>query len=271
MSPAVPDIDAVTRIIRETAEAEILPRFRRLKASDIREKTGPRDLVTAADLAAEALLSRRLTELLPGSCVVGEEGAAADPAVMDRLTGPDPVWVIDPVDGTLNFAEGREAFAVIVALVRDGAAVAGWIHEPITGETVLAERGEGAWQGAVRLEVAAPAPIGDMTAALYIGPKRAPALHARIKDIGRSLGPRSATSCAGAEYLGLARGKIHYAIFTRLLPWDHAAGCLIHAEAGGYATNFAGQPYRPAGLDGPLLLAPDADTWRDLHARFTED
>ncbi len=66
MSSAIPDMDAVTNVIRETAEAEILPRFRRLKNQDIRQKTGPRDLVTVADLEAEKQLTRRLADLLPG-------------------------------------------------------------------------------------------------------------------------------------------------------------------------------------------------------------
>lgn len=269
MRPSIPDSNIVTAVIRETAEAEILPRYRRLRSQDIRQKTGPRDLVTVADLEAEKQLTRRLVDLLPGSRVVGEEAAAENPAILSYLSEDRPVWVIDPVDGTLNFAKGEGAFAVIVALVIGAETVAGWIHEPLTGKTIAARRGEGAWQGTTRMHVARPAPVGDMTCALYIGPKRAPALHARLTDIGDRLGPKSFTSCAGAEYLGLARGTSHYAIFTRLLPWDHAAGCLIHQEAGGYSANFRGEPYRPATGEGPHLLAPDEPTWEMLHTMFT--
>ncbi len=269
MRSAIPDIDAVTRVIRETAEAEILPRFRRLKNQDIRQKTGPRDLVTVADMEAEKQLTRRLVDLLPGSRVVGEEAAAENPEILSYLSEDRPVWVIDPVDGTLNFANGRGAFAVIVALVLGTETVAGWIHEPMSGKTVAARRGEGAWQGDTRMRVAPPAAIGEMTGALYVGPKRAPALYTRLEEIGDQLGPKSFTSCAGAEYLGLARGTSHYAIFTRLLPWDHAAGCLIHQEAGGYSANFQGEPYRPATGKGPHLLAPDKQTSRQLHTLST--
>ncbi len=269
MRPSIPELDTVTAAIRETAEAEILPRYRRLEKQDIRQKTGPRDLVTVADLEAEKQLTRRLLDLLPGSRVIGEEAAAENPDILSYLSEDRPVWVIDPVDGTLNFAKGEGAFAVIVALVLGTETVAGWIHEPMSGKTIAARRGEGAWQGTTRMHVARPAPVGEMTCALYIGPKRAPALHARIEEIGRQLGPKSFTSCAGAEYLGLVRGTIHYAIFTRLLPWDHAAGCLIHQEAGGYSANFQGEPYRPATGEGPHLLAPDKQTWRQLHTLFT--
>lgn len=263
------DIDTVTGIIGEVAEAEIMPLFQRLEAGHIKEKTGPRDLVTAADIAAERELSRRLTDLLPGSQVVGEEAVAADSAVLERLSGDAPVWVVDPLDGTLNFTEGRKEFTVIVALVRGGETVAGWIHEPIGGATVAGEAGQGAWERGARLSVAAPAPLGEMTAVLYIGPRRAPDLYDRMMAIGDRLGPKSMTRCAGAEYLALARGTAHYAFFTRLLPWDHAAGCLIHREAGGHGALFDGTPYRPVQSAGPILLAPDEPTWHILHTLFT--
>jgi len=270
--PAMPvDIDLVSAIIREAAEAEILPRFNRLAAGDIEEKTGPKDLVTAADVEAEAVLSRRLAGLLPGSTVVGEEAVANDPAVLGRLEGADPVWVIDPVDGTYNFTQGRPDFSVIVALVIGGRTRSGWIHDPIGNATVSAEEGSGAWEAGDRRQVAEPAALAEMTAALYVGPRRAPALHERIKALKPALGPRSYLSCAGAEYLGLARGTTHYAIFTRLLPWDHAAGQLIHAEAGGFARMMDDRPYAPRPIDGTLLLAPGEAAWRALRAVLVDE
>src|SRR5215475_8172836 len=100
------DLARVTALIEETAALEILPRFQKLAAGEIREKT-PGDFVTVADEAAEARLAPLLSALLPGSLVLGEEAAAADAKLLDRLLDTQPVWVIDPVDGTGNFAEGR--------------------------------------------------------------------------------------------------------------------------------------------------------------------
>jgi fructose-1,6-bisphosphatase/inositol monophosphatase family enzyme len=261
------DIDQVTAIIREAAETEILPRFNRLTKGDIEEKTGPKDLVTAADLETEAVLSRRLCDLLPGSAVVGEEAVAKDPAVIERLDEDAPVWIIDPVDGTWNFTQGKTDFTVIVALIRDGAVRIGWIHDPIGNTTVSAEEGSGAWEdGTTRLRVAEPAPLAEMTAALYVGPRRTPELYDRVRALKADIGPRSYLSCAGAEYLALARGATHYAVFTRLLPWDHAAGHLIHAEAGGFSRMMDDRPYEPRPIDGTLLLAPSADSWQSLRA-----
>lgn len=258
------DIDQVTAIIREAAETEILPRFNRLTAGDIEEKTGPKDLVTAADLEAEAVLARRLTGLLAGSTVVGEEAVAKNPRLIERLNEDAPVWIIDPVDGTWNFTQGKPVFTVIVALVKGGRTRIGWIHDPIDNATITAEEKSGAWEAGSRLEVAAPATLDAMTAALYIGARRAPALHERVKALADELGPRSYLSCAGGEYLALARGSTHYAIFTRLLPWDHAAGNLIFAEAGGYARMMDDRPYEPRPIDGTLLMAPDEASWRAL-------
>lgn len=259
------DIAQVASILREAAQSEILPRFKRLKKSEIFEKTGPNDLVTAADLAVEDVLSERLRALIPGSVVVGEEGVAKDPGILDRLAGSENVWIIDPVDGTLNFTKGNREFTVIVALVRGGVVRAGWIHHVLDDICVSAEEASGAWDGeGARLRVAPAAPLGEMTAALYVGARRTPELYQRIKALKPRLGPRSHMSCAGSEYLALARGSTHYAIFTRLLPWDHAAGHLIHAEAGGHAAMLDERPYRPEPIEGNLLIAPDEGTWHEL-------
>lgn len=103
------DPEAVAAIIREVARDEVLPRYKTLEAHEVRSKSHPGDLVTAADEAAELALAARLRDLLPGSVVVGEEGTAANPGLLDRLTEDAPVWVLDPIDGTRNFAHGVPA------------------------------------------------------------------------------------------------------------------------------------------------------------------
>ena len=100
------DMDHVSGLIRAAVEAKILPRFRNLAAGDVAQK-GPNDPVTIADIEAEEMLSRLLLETYPGTLVVGEELVSREPATLDALLGDTPVWVIDPVDGTLNFSEGQ--------------------------------------------------------------------------------------------------------------------------------------------------------------------
>ena len=264
------DLDHVGALIQEAAATEITPRFQRLAAGDIQEKTGPKDLVTAADLAVEAWLSERLLDHLPGLLVVGEEAVTHDPGRLRRLEGDDPVWIIDPLDGTLNFTEGKRAFSVIVALVHRGAVVAGWIHNVLEDYAVVAEAGAGTWRGGNRLSVPEPTALEDMPAALYIGPIRSPDLFARYKAIKKQLAPRSYTGSAGIEYMRLAEGRTCYAIFTRLMPWDHAAGTLIYTEAGGITRLMSGEPYSLLDSARYLLLAPDEPTWQDIRALFLD-
>ena len=110
----LPDVDRSAVLIEEVSGSEIMPRFRRLAAGDVREKA-PGDLVTIADEAVEARLAPQLTSLVPGSIVVGGGGRRPIRTCSIASCDDRPVWIIDPVDGTSNFAEGRPAFAVMVA------------------------------------------------------------------------------------------------------------------------------------------------------------
>jgi len=266
------DIDRVTRIIEETAATEVRPRFRALAEGDVREKAGG-DLVTVADEAAEAELARRLAELLPDSVVLGEEAAARDVAVLARLADSAPVWVIDPVDGTGNFARGNAVFAVMVALVQHGETRAAWIHEPMRPRTGWAVAGEGAYLDGARLTMALPpADPARLEGTLHASQHGGRALRQRLeRRRGRVTATRS-LRCAGAEYLRMAEGRQHFSLFTKLAPWDHAPGTLILTEAGGVARLIDGRPYAPALTDGEaLLLAPDPESWTALYDRLLAD
>lgn len=257
--PALPDPARVAAIIREVSQTEIMPRFRALGAGDVREKS-PGQLVTAADVAAEAALSRRLADLVPGSVVLGEEAASADPALFDLLDAAAPVWVIDPVDGTSNFAKGSVDFAVIVAWVRAGQVLAGWIHAPAEDVTVTAERGAGAWCDGRRLAVAADTPLAAMAGAAY-GRVGSPQRSADVLAASGRIGAIANTMSSGTDYLALARGRSHFQLASRSLPWDHAAGVLIAREAGAVSQFFDGTPYRPRVLDGALLTVANQPGW----------
>lgn len=256
------DPDRVSALLRETAELKILPRFRALGEGDMHEK-GPGDLVTIADLESEKHLTPALKRLLPGSEVVGEEAASANPAVLDLLQGDGPVWIIDPVDGTANFADGSEMFAVIVALVQAGEVLAGWIHDPIRDHMAVAETGEGAYLDDKRMRVSQPVALSEMLGTLslkFVPTEERPVLRARAQELRRffSLG------CAGQEYLQLAEGRAHFSVYRRIMPWDHAAGWLIHKEAGGVGAFADDTPYDATIHRGRLIMAPDGESWRGL-------
>ena len=256
---------AVRRTIEEVAAQEILPRFKRLGDGDVREKA-PGQVVTVADESSERRLIAALTCLLPGSRVVGEETVETDPASLANLLADDPVWIIDPLDGTANFAQGKPCFAVLVALAHRGETVQGWLHDPIGGATVVAEKGAGAFSGSgQRLRVAADVPLSAMTGFAVV--RFLPPEQRRHVEAHRArLGGIETLMCAGHEYLDLLRGERHFSMYRRTKPWDHAAGTLAVLEAGGHAARHDGAPYRLAQTSGGLLVAADPDSWRSLQA-----
>lgn len=263
----LPDPQPVADILRAVARDIVLPRFRALERHEVSEKA-PGDLVTIADVEAEARLAELLTVLLPGSVVVGEEDYERNPGVLAALEADDPVWVVDPVDGTHNFAHGVPCFAMIVGLCRNGETLAGWIYDPVEDRTAWTLKGQGAWLDGVRLRVSHPASRADCRGSL--GNR----LRARLDDMrvaGNADVPGHLVRyrCVGQEYIDLASGKLHFARYAgRLKPWDHAAGVLMHAEAGGFSQLVDSRaPYSPRDgiLRQPLFLAPDASTWQALH------
>lgn len=258
----LPDMEKVSAVMAAVAAEEIMPLYGHLSAAQIDAKDSG-EIVTAADLRAEQRLGEELNAIYPGAALIGEESVSADPSLAQPLAGDGPLWIIDPLDGTRNFANGKPCFAVIVAFCRAGRTLAGWIHNPLDGQTASARLGEGAWMGGQRLRVAPALPISEMSGSMS---------RWRRDKLAETIDPAGLPAralrygCVGMEYVDLARGALHFAEYGILKPWDHAAGLLIHAEAGGYAA-FAGDetPYRPvAELHARLLIAPDKQSWRGL-------
>jgi len=261
--PMILPLEAVTTLIRDAAQRFALPLF--AAPTGVREKA-PGDVVTAADEAIEQFLSDQLVRLLPGSAVVGEELAAKDPEWAGALAGEAPVWIIDPIDGTMNFSRGIPLFTIMVALATRGETVGAWIYDPIHDLFGVAEKGAGTTINGRPARASKRNNLKSMSGGFHLkfaAPAMAASLAARAAEVGTVFEPRG----AGQEYLYLADGRIDFTFFHRLLPWDHAPGLLLHEEAGGYAARLTdGSRYR---VDddpwrGPLLAAPDRDTWRVL-------
>src|SRR6267142_3518219 len=137
------DSERVAELMHETAAAELMPRFRMLAKEDIRLK-GPGDVVTVADVASEQRLAAGLARILPGVPVVGEEAVEKEPGLVDLIGRPgETCWIVDPLDGTANFAGGKDRFAMIVCLVQDRAAIGGWILDVPRGRMAVAHKGQG--------------------------------------------------------------------------------------------------------------------------------
>jgi fructose-1,6-bisphosphatase/inositol monophosphatase family enzyme len=271
---AMAELERLAGILRAASAAEIMPRFRRLESGDVREKAGPLDLVTEADEAAERMIAAELARAFPGCVVVGEEAASADPALLGALGGAELAFVVDPVDGTSNFAWGMPLFGCMAAAIMRGEIVGAVIHDPVAGMSAMALRGEGAWNAEadgrrVDLKVAPPVPLADMTGAAswrFLPEPQRSIVGGNLGRVAASYGYR----CAAHEYRLAAAGHCHFLLYGKLMPWDHAPGWLLHREAGGYAALFDGSPYGPTVHHGGLILAPDRASWEVLRQGLLE-
>lgn len=254
---------AVTTLMRKVAEAVILPRYQSLSAGEIEEKS-PGDLVTIADREAELALNAGLAQILPDARMVGEEAAAVDPAVLEGLD-KGIAWIIDPIDGTGNFAAGRPHFAIMIALVAEGETQAGWIYDPLRKRMCHAHLGGGAWVDGAQVHVRQSSmglPIAAI-ATRFMEPGEREEMLAKLA--GQMI-LADIPNCAGEQYPRLVLGENDVALFKRTLPWDHAAGALFLAEAGGKVARLDGSPYQIWDGQSGMIGARSAAVW-DAAAR----
>lgn len=262
------DIAKLATILRDAAKAEVLPRFRRLDEGMVKIKTSAIDLVTEADEAAERFIKARVAELVPDALFVGEESVAVDPALLDALADADLAVVVDPIDGTANYAAGLPLFAVMASVVSKGETIAGIIYDPMGDDWMMAEKGSGAWLRrpngeAVRMQIAQPLPLAEMVGCASVAFMPA---EARPQVLANFAKVRIVSNyrVAGHEYRTFVSGHAQFLCYNKLMPWDHLAGTLMAQEAGGYAARLDGSAYLPHHVDGGLIIATDKDSWQTL-------
>ncbi|MDG4806356.1 inositol monophosphatase [Micromonospora sp. WMMD1120] len=258
-------LDDVGDLLREAADQVVLPLFRKLDDGDVTEKA-PGEVVTVADRRAEELLSAGLRRIRPGSRVVGEEGVADDPALLRHLRDDGDVWLVDPVDGTANFAAGKRPFALMVALLTGGRPTAGWILDPLAETLAMGRADEGTLLNGRPVDSTTAVPAtGDLRGAAmttFLPPET----RDRVRAGGRRLGELlPGQHCAGREYLDILTGEQQFVLFWRTLPWDHAPGALLVRAAGGVARRFDGVDYHPADDGRGLLVASSEQVWAEVH------
>lgn len=262
----------VINILRRAAKAEVMPRFRNLNASDINTKTGPHDLVTAADLAAEEMITRALRIAFPTALIVGEEAVSGNPDLLDKIAQAPLAFILDPVDGTANFAQGLAMFGMILAVTRFGKTAFGAIYDPVNDDWAIADsdtpaRLESTLKAPMDLRVSMGKPVEDLVGyvPLAMFPKD---VQARLAATLPSFARVNSLRCSAHEYRMLAQGHADFVLSGSLNPWDHAAGALICQQAGGYVEMLSGGPYDASLRSGHLLAAPDKTTWNRLKKIF---
>jgi myo-inositol-1(or 4)-monophosphatase len=205
---------------------------------EIQFKKGPSDLVTDGDKASEAIVTTRIRAAYPDHRILAEEGTIGADASAYR-------WIIDPVDGTTNFAHGIPAFAVSIGVECGGELLAGVVYNPASGELFAASRGGGAMLNGTPIAVstierpeAALAGCG-MTGHRFKGRRVAAGqAFARLTQGCRTTGAGALDLCY------VACGRLELFCGPSLAPWDIAAAALIVSEAGGKVTDFDGQPHQ---------------------------
>jgi fructose-1,6-bisphosphatase/inositol monophosphatase family enzyme len=262
-------MDEVAAVMRFAAAEAIVPRFQKLRDGQIEEKT-PGEVVTVADREAERIISPRLTALLPGSRVVGEEATAETPSLVDGLDHGD-VWLVDPLDGTANFVAGSPEFSMMIALMRHGRVVASWLLNPLSGQLAVAARGEGAFIDSERVRTTATSLLPGAWRGSVLARFLPEALKSKVEVHSSRFGAiLPGAKCAGVDYPAVATGSQHFLMFWRLLPWDHAPGALLVEEAGGHVARLDGSEYRPSDQQPGLLIAQNRDVWETVKTLLLE-
>ena len=262
---------AVEQAMRDAARLAVMPRFGTAGAALVADKAlrpGESEPVTAADRECEAILSDRLAGLMPGAAIVGEEAVHQQPELLAGL-GSGTCWIIDPLDGTANFAAGTGPFGLLVALAEQGVPVGGWILDPLTGRFCAALTGEGASIDGEAFRTAASGrerPLVALTRLFSDQSRRARLLSSLAENAEVVDSPR----CAADQYPRIATGGHDVTLFTRTLPWDHAAGVVFLNEAGSRAARPDGTPYRCDDEREGLIAATTEAAW-DRTARRLAD
>lgn len=273
MGLSVGDWDTIVGIVRAAGRDCVLPRFRNLGADDVSAKSAPDDLVTLADTEAEAAMCAALRTAFPDAAVVGEEAIAADPPLRALIGTAPRCIVLDPIDGTWNFAKGLATFGMILAVVDEGRPVAGLLYDPVLDDWIMADdgsdatlvRADGRSQRLTTSAQSDPAVVTGYVGTALLPPEVRGRVAAALADMPRT----STLRCACHEYRMVAQGHAEFALSgPQPHAWDHAAGSLIVRRAGGVSQMLDGTPYHAGITTGHVLTAGNTAIWDSVAERL---
>ncbi|MEM3555576.1 MAG: inositol monophosphatase family protein [Candidatus Micrarchaeia archaeon] len=217
----------------EKAGGVIMKHFRRKMKTTFKSK---QDILTIADTEAEKLVIREIKRNFPKHGILAEETGKHN-------SDSDYLWIIDPVDGTVNYAAGLPFFSVSLALAYKKQPILGVVHDPFHNEFIYAEKGKGAYLNGRRVKVGSEKELINCIVATDLGHKRSKLIARRVKKL---IPATRAVRILGSASLGLcyvALDRVQAYIHNDILPWDAAAAYIIIKEAGGEVLNFKGKPW----------------------------
>ncbi len=241
---------------------QLLREFSRQRHTVHHKSTGI-DIVTEADIASERLIVEAIRARFPDHHILSEEGLG-DVQVLAGETSC--LWLVDPLDGTVNYAHGYPFWGVSLALADQGQVVMGVTYDPLRDEVFWAERGRGAWCDGKRMKVSGVSELGDALVATGFAYRRATLTDNNLAEFGALMPRVQGVRRAGAAVLDLAHvadGRLDGYWEMHLNPWDWAAGWLFVEEAGGVVTDMQGQPWF---LGATNLVASNGPIHRSLLA-----
>jgi len=244
---------AIARAVASEA-AELLDGARD-KIARVDHKNNPRDLVTEWDHRSEALIRERLAARTPSIALLGEESSSTG----DIVATAGDRWLIDPIDGTVNFVHGLPFFSISIGLERDGEPIAGVVHAPVLGWEFYACQGGGAFCNGEAMRVSETPTLEQSLLASGFPYDRATNPDNNFEEWGDFL--RNAGACrrfgsASLDMCMVARGWLDGYWERRLSPWDVSAGAILVREAGGTVTAIDGSPF--ASTKGEALASNGA-------------
>jgi len=245
------------------AAGAIVRRHYLSESLEVRKKAAGGDLVSSADLEAEAEILEQLRRAFPGASIVAEESHPASTGGRGGSRESTAAFYVDPVDGTLNFVHGVPFFGVSIGCWLNGIPAAGVVLNPLTEDLYTAVRGQGAKKNGATIRVSEAPTLGDGLIATgwpYDRTHRA-RLHGQMDRVYAECQELRALGCASLGFCLLAEGALDAYWEWDLKPWDMAAGALIVTEAGGTVTQLSGSAFD---LDSGTVAASNGRFHRAL-------
>lgn len=258
----------IKSILFDLSNRFILPMFNNLKEENILRKDN-NDLVTSVDLRVEDELNKILCKLLPNSLFVGEEKFSKSPNIIKNYNQKQYCWTVDPIDGTTNFAKGKEKFAVMIALSFREKILQSWIYKPLTEEFYFAINGGGFFINDKRINIYNTSSLNKSKGSISTKYWESDYL-STMKRIKNNFGEVKSYGCIGFEYIDIANSVRDFAVLSKLSPWDHLPGILIIREAGGFDSYFDEGMYNHCLQKKNLVVAGDTHLGNEILSLIKE-
>jgi myo-inositol-1(or 4)-monophosphatase len=247
----LPDLKELRQLVRVCAQEELMPRFADVGRHIKRDGS----IVTEADHAMQDRMQKELASHWPEYDFLGEEMPRQEKHDALAVSKGNGLWILDPLDGTSNFAAGVPFFTVSLALLVGGRPEIGLVYDPIRDECFVAQRGSGSWLNGLSMGTQVPVHLPLERTIAVVDFKRLDRALAAKLGAEPPYGSQRNFGSSALDWCWLADGRFHVYLHGGQKLWDYAAGILILTEAGGQAVTLEGGEVFSSGLDSRSVVA----------------